>query len=110
MKKTAIIVGCYAFLVVSGGVMGYLSKGSLPSLIGGLSMGIPLGVISLWMFKKRSPLSLYWALSFTFLLDGFFTFRALKTGHFFPSGILSLISLALIFILVMQVRNLLKRV
>lgn len=110
MRKTALIVSFYALLVVSGGVMGYLSKGSLPSLLGGIGMGIPLGVISLWMFKRKSVNSLYWALCLTFLLDAFFTVRTLKTGSMFPSGIMCIASLMLIFVLVMRVRRALKKV
>lgn len=109
MKKTALILFTYAFIILIGGIAGYTGKGSHASLISGLLFGLLLIGNSLWMLKTKKLSSIYTALFLTFFLDGFFTLRWIKTKHFIPSGIICLISLMVIFLLVSAARQHLKK-
>jgi len=95
MKTNTIILLIYSVLITMGGAMGYLKGGSLISLITGGSCGLILFILTYLSFKQRKRAE-YMAIIFIFLLDAFFTYRFAKTLHFFPSGILSLISLLII--------------
>jgi len=92
------IVLIYALLVMGGGIFGYAKTASPASLIAGLSFGVILLIGAAGMFRKR-PWGGYTALAATFVLDGFFTLRFLKTLTFFPAGFFSLLSLAMLIFL-----------
>ena len=109
MKKTSMVLLFFGLMVLVGGMIGHLTKGSQASLIAGGISGVLLLCNSFWMFKKESMASLYSALALTFVLDAFFTFRFAKTHSFFPSGAMSLVSLSIIFFLVTQARKILKK-
>ena len=107
MKKTAWIVLLYGSLVFIGGVIGHLKAESKASLIAGVTSGSLLLLSSLLMFKKK--LSGYIsAFILALLLDGFFTWRFAKTLKFFPSGFLSLTSLAVIIIVACKISRTIK--
>jgi F0F1-type ATP synthase assembly protein I len=48
------------------------------------------------------------ALGFTFALDAFFTHRFAKSLHFFPSGMMSLISLIVLIVVALKIRKTVK--
>lgn len=109
MKKTGIILLIYSLMVLAGGILGHIQKGSQASLISGIVFGSLLLGNSLWMLKTKSVRSLYLALFLSFMIDGFFTFRFLKTQLFYPAGLMCMVTLGVIFVLVIQVRQLLKK-
>ncbi len=98
MRANTTILLIYSSLVTLGGAMGYLKGGSIISLIAGGGSGLVLFILSYLSFKKWRKAE-YIALAIIFLLDGLFTYRFAQTRHFFPSGLLSLISLLTIVIL-----------
>ncbi len=104
MKVTATIVFVYGLLIVLGGMMGYVKGGSQMSLISGGSFGIAL-LISGYLISKGKIAAQYFALVLTILLDGLFTFRFAKTLHFFPTGFLSLTSLAVLIVIALKIRR-----
>jgi uncharacterized membrane protein (UPF0136 family) len=108
MKKMGWIVFLFGVLVFVGGFMGYLSKKSLPSLMSGIIFGVLLIANSLWIFKNKIA-ALYTALALSFVLDGFFTFRFVQKQQFFPSGLMSILSLVIIFSIVWEIRGKLKK-
>jgi len=109
MKSMTTIVFIYGLLIILGGVMGFIKGGSYASLISGGSFGIAL-LLSAYFISKGKSSAQYLALSLTFLLDGIFTYRFAKTLHFFPAGILSLLSLAVLIFLALKVKRQTKQV
>lgn len=107
MKVTATIVFVYGLLIVLGGIMGFAKGGSHISLISGGSFGLAL-LISAYLISKGKITAQYFALLLTFLLDGIFTYRFAKTLHFFPTGMLSLLSLAVLIVIALKIRRTLK--
>lgn len=99
------IVLIYAILILVGGIVGHIKAGSFASLISGIVFGLLLLGCSIALFakKKWGP---YAALIVTFVLDGFFTFRFLKTHVFMPAGLLSLISLIVLIYLAKSISKL----
>jgi uncharacterized membrane protein (UPF0136 family) len=107
MKVTATIVFIYGLLIALGGAMGYVKGGSQMSLISGTSFGGAL-LICAYFISKGKIAAQYFALLLTFLLDGLFTYRFAKTLHFFPTGFLSLLSLAVLIVVALKIRRTLK--
>ncbi len=107
MKMTATIVFVYGLLVGLGGIMGYIKGGSQISLFMGISFGIPL-LVCAYLISKAQALAQYIALVLTFLLDAIFTYRFAKTLYFFPAGLFSLLSLAVLIVLALKIRKTLK--
>jgi len=107
MKVTATIVFVYGILIALGGLMGFVKGGSTISLILGGSFGVAL-LISAYFISKGKIAAQYVALGLTFLLDGVFTHRFAKTLHFFPTGFLSLLSLAVLIVVALKIRRTLK--
>jgi uncharacterized membrane protein (UPF0136 family) len=96
------IVLLYALIVLAGGLTGFLKAGSYVSLMAGLSFG-GLLLLSFFVFKRKwGP---YLALVITFILDAFFTQKYLQTLKFMPSGMLSLLSLAVLISLAFFIRR-----
>ncbi len=104
MKITATIVGVYALVILAGGVIGYLKAGSNPSLISGLVFSTIL-LICAYAISKGKLAAQYVALAVTFFLDGFFTHRFAKTLNFIPSGLMSLLSLAVLIVIALKIRK-----
>lgn len=92
MKKSSLIVASYAILVLIGGIIGHIKAGSKASLISGITFGVLLLLLSLAMYKEKRY-GYYLALGLAFFLDAFFTYRFTLTHAFFPSGMMSLLSL-----------------
>jgi uncharacterized membrane protein (UPF0136 family) len=107
MKVTATIVCVYGLLIMMGGILGYVKGCSNASLISGGSFGIAL-LICAFFISKGKIVAQYVALALTFLLDGIFTYRFAKTLHFFPTGFLSLLSLAVLIVIALKIRKTLK--
>ena len=87
--------------------MGHAYSASKASLISGLVFGSLLLISSGLMFQRK-PVGVWMALILSILLEGFFTWRFAKTLHFLPSGLLSLISLAVIILVALKAGKRLK--
>lgn len=104
MKITATIVAIYALILLIGGLIGYMKADSIPSLVSGLVFSVVLFLCA-YAISKGKLVAQYIALGVTFVLDGFFTHRFAKTLHFIPSGLMSLLSLAVIIVIALKIRK-----
>lgn len=93
-----ILLVAYSALLVTGGLIAFLTVGSLVSLV--MSTAFALSIIATLFIKHYFPF-LGYSLTYTLLglLTLFFTYRAFLLGKFFPPGVLALISLAVLLIL-----------
>jgi len=107
MKVTATIVFIYGLLVLLGGLMGFIKGGSHMSLLCGGAFGLAL-IASAYFISKGKIGAQYVALLLTFILDALFTFRFAKTLHFFPAGVFSLLSLAVLIVIALKIRKTVK--
>ena len=103
MKFTGIIVTIYGLLVVLGGLIGYLSAESLPSLIAGSVCGALLFAGGLGIYRY-SVVAFFSSATISFLLMTFFTVRYFLSFKVMPAGIMSLLSL-IIFLLILSTRG-----
>ena len=91
MKEKAALIGCYTFLVFIGGMIGYLSANSLPSLIASSIFGIILSICTTLIW--RGNLKAYYVATFVIaFLSIFFTYRFLLTYKIAPAGVMAFIS------------------
>lgn len=97
--QTALLVIAFAIVTALGGFIGYLTAGSVPSLISGFVFGLLLLACGLAMLK-RSVLGYFAACLLTAILLCFFGYKFLNTGKFAPPGIMALASLGVFAILV----------
>lgn len=104
MKTTATVVFSYALLVLVGGWFGHIKAGSTASLISGIVFGLALSLCALGIAKGKA-VAHYAALILTFFLDAFFTLRFVKTYHFMPAGMMSLLSLIMLLFLALRMRK-----
>ncbi|MER3401789.1 MAG: hypothetical protein C4337_00420 [Armatimonadota bacterium] len=81
----------YLLVVVGGGVMGYVSAQSTPSLIAGLASGLVLA-IALWLSFRNPSVGFGIAGLVALALTIFFTMRFLNTGKWMPGGISMILS------------------
>lgn len=104
MKPQGIIVLVYSLLVITGGIFGFVHANSVPSLVASSIFGVLLLFSTVLIFKNK-PAGLYIGLIVAFLLDAFFTYRFTATHQFMPSGLMSLLSLAVLLVLVLKIRK-----
>jgi hypothetical protein len=108
MKKTGSLVLIYGVVVLVGGLIGHYKSQSMASLISGITFGTLLILSGLALIKKK-----HWAqwiaLSLAFLLDAFFSWRFAQTLKFFPSGLMSVISLAMVAIIALRMHMYYKK-
>jgi uncharacterized membrane protein (UPF0136 family) len=91
-----IAIGIYALLLFVGGVIGYMTAQSMPSLIMGTSTALMFAILAC-----RHGMAAYLAtVILTALLGGFFGYRFFLTGKFVPSGFMAIVSLLLIMWLI----------
>ena len=83
----------FAILVTVGGIMGYVRKGSLPSLI----MGVATGIVLLVAAYRVSSNPQNAALGFVVcgLLALIMSYRFFHSGAFMPAGMVAGLSLAM---------------
>ncbi|MES2344965.1 MAG: TMEM14 family protein [Chlamydiota bacterium] len=104
MKTTAAVILLYGLIILVGGILGHHEKGSMASLIAGLVCGSLL-ISSAWVTFKKKAWGEYAALVLIFLLDAFFTYRFVTTHKFLPTGLLSILSLGVLFLLTTIIRR-----
>lgn len=90
-----LAVGIYAVLLFIGGVIGYLSKGSLASLIMGAVFGLAFAVLSF----QKGRIAYAITVGLTLVLLVFFAYRFSLAFKIMPAGLMSLMSLALLIML-----------
>ena len=108
MVKTGSIVLIYGILVFAGGLLGHFKSQSLPSLISGVVFGVLL-ILSAFAMMQKKDWGWWIALILAFLLDGFFTWRFVKTLKLFPAGIMSLVSLIMVILLALRMNGYYKK-
>ena len=100
---TAWIVLVYGLLVAVGGVMGYVKKSSMPSLIAGVGAGLVLAGAAAAMMKGSYQAGWWIALVVEILLLGRFGSVALSKGFsMMPGGMVIILSLIVIAALIAQ--------
>lgn len=98
MNFKTLATGIYGLLVGIGGVIGYIKAGSLPSLImGGSSAFIILGCA--FAMYRQSVLAHFSAVFIASMLTCFFAYRFFASYAFMPSGMMLVMSIALLTIL-----------
>lgn len=99
MKFNAIMVVCYGLIVAGGGLAGYLTAGSLPSLIAGSVFGSILFACGLGLFRT-SVIAFFTALATSGILTIFFAFRYYLNGNMMPGGMMALVSFSIFMLLI----------
>ncbi len=86
------VVLIYGLLMIIGGIIGFTTARSLPSLLSGGISGIILLVVFAWSLKALSP-ALWTAVGISAALTVLMGVRFAISGKFMPSGGIALISL-----------------
>jgi uncharacterized membrane protein (UPF0136 family) len=95
----------FGVLTIVGGVMGYVSKGSVPSIVAGAISGVLL-LVAAFLLPGNMTAGLAIALIVSLLLAGRFVPAFLKTGHMMPAGVMSFLSVVgIVFAIVAWIRK-----
>ncbi|MGI9088527.1 MAG: TMEM14 family protein [Chthoniobacterales bacterium] len=81
----------FGLLTIAGGIVGYVSKGSMASIIAGSISGILL-LVAAFLLPSHVVIGLALAAVVSLLLAGRFVPAFLKTGSFMPAGLMSILS------------------
>ncbi len=81
----------FGVLTIVGGIIGYVSKGSVPSIVAGSAAGILLLVGAL-LLPNHVNAGLAIALIVSLLLAGQFVPKFIQTGKAMPAGMMSILS------------------
>ncbi len=103
MNIATIATLIYGILLVIGGIMGYVTAKSKPSLISGVISGLLLLVTTFLQFQQIA-LGFILARIITVLLAVVFTIGLWKTRKFMPAGLMLVLSVVILVIL-LQTRN-----
>lgn len=102
MKTVAnYIVLVYGFLLIAGGVIGFLKAQSKASLIAGGVSGVLVLVAGFLMLSAVSWAT-FLAIGITFLLTPVFAMRFVKTKAFMPSGMMLVLNEITLVILILS--------
>jgi len=99
MKIAAIATLAYGFLVLAGGIFGYIQAKSLPSLITGGVCGLILLVAGGYIWQGHMPAA-YVAGATALLLSLFFAYRFSTSGKFMPGGLMLALGFVAVVVLV----------
>ncbi|XP_036374957.1 transmembrane protein 14C-like [Megalops cyprinoides] len=77
----------YAVLLVTGGIMGYARKGSVPSLVAGVFFGCLAAVGAYQM--SQNPKNFWVSLAAAGILTAIMGIRFLNSGKFMPAGLMA---------------------
>ncbi|XP_035270103.1 transmembrane protein 14C isoform X1 [Anguilla anguilla] len=84
----------YAALIASGGIMGYVKKGSVPSLAAGALFG---GVAGLGAYRtSQDPKDIWVSLAASGTLAGIMGMRFFKSRKFMPAGLMAAASILMV--------------
>ncbi len=81
----------FGILTIAGGVIGYVNKGSLPSIIAGSISGILL-LAAAFLLPQHLVAGLALGLLVSLLLAGQFLPKFIRTGQAMPAGMMSVLS------------------
>ncbi len=81
----------FGVLTIIGGVIGYVSKGSVPSIVAGSISGVLL-LVAAFLLPTNAVIGLALATIVSLLLAGRFVPAFLKTGGLMPAGMMSVLS------------------
>ncbi len=98
MNAATIATIIYAILLLLGGIMGYVSAKSKPSLISGVISGLLL-CVTIILQLQQIALGLILAKIITGFLVLVFMIRLWKTRKFMPAGLMLVVSVAILVIL-----------
>ena len=88
---TRIYFLIFGVLTITGGIIGYVSKGSVPSIIAGTITGILL-LVAAFLLPAHSGVALIIALAVSLLLAAQFVPKLIRTGQIMPAGMMSILS------------------
>jgi uncharacterized membrane protein (UPF0136 family) len=88
---TRIYFLIFGVLTITGGIIGYVSKGSVPSIIAGTITGILL-LVAAFLLPGHSGVALIIALAVSLLLAAQFVPKLIRTGQIMPAGMMSILS------------------
>lgn len=91
MKIRTFFLYLYTFLLLAGGIIGYLTKGSLGSISAG-SLSSLLMLLSTRQMSKGSHAAYWFARVLTATLTLFFSYRLWITDAFMPAGLMTILS------------------
>lgn len=100
MKWHALTTLVYALLIIVGGMIGFAKAHSYMSLIMGAGSGVIL-LVAAWGLYSSSGWSFFLSTIVTGLLMLFFGCRLYTTQAFFPAGMMTIFSVATLFLLLM---------
>jgi len=92
MRAPGIVILLFGLLVLGGGIIGYISAGSMASLVAGSAFGLGLLASGLGVSKGKK-MGFLLAPLLTLLLTAFFGYRFAQSGEFVPSGLMGVIGL-----------------
>jgi len=101
MKAPGIVILLYGLFVFGGGIIGYITAGSMASLIAGSALGLGLLASGLGVLRGKN-MGFIVAPTLTVLLTAFFGYRFMQSGEFMPSGlmaVLGVVAFVLYFVL-----------
>jgi uncharacterized membrane protein (UPF0136 family) len=104
MKCAPLAVIIYGVLLFVGGIFGYVKAQSMVSLaMGSISAALILaGGAAMFKGGTIGWVGYWFTLTVTALLTALFGYRFFHTQKFFPSGLLAIVSIAILFILLIQ--------
>jgi uncharacterized membrane protein (UPF0136 family) len=108
MKQNSILIGCYASLILVGGMIGYLAAHSMISLIASSLFALLLFFCSVLIWNGYLT-AYHSAMGLIFCLLFFFVYRFSLTYKMAPAGIMAIIS-AVLFLYLAAARKQMSRV
>lgn len=98
MKQQSTLIVCYAILLLIGGFIGFITAGSIPSLVMSGIFSLLLVACSIYMFKG-CRMAFHFASALVLILLLFFGYRFFMSLKLMPGGIMMLISAGLLIYL-----------
>jgi uncharacterized membrane protein (UPF0136 family) len=81
----------FGVLTIVGGLIGYVSKGSVPSIVAGSITGVLL-LVGAFLLPNHAVAGLATTLIVSLLLAGQFVPKFIQTGKAMPAGMMSILS------------------
>lgn len=91
MKKPTIYLLAYSLLLLVGGVIGFLTKGSVGSIMAGTLSSFLMAFAAI-KINQGSTTAVWGAVLLTAFLAVFFSYRLYITGSFMPGGLMVICS------------------
>jgi uncharacterized membrane protein (UPF0136 family) len=104
MKQTAFQVAAYGAITIAGGVDGFLSKGSVPSIVAGLACGGALFAGAYGLYDDETW-GWWTSLVVSVLLIGRFAPKFKSSGIIYPHGIMAALGIWIIGALIVAYIN-----